>query len=78
MDPTNFLPQMDMKYSAKPDQHKFGIEVAQRTPELITKFGIKANPVKIRGGLEDVTAGFEDMRQGKVSGYKLVYEISKP
>lgn len=75
MDPTNAIPQ-DMSYPAKPDEHAFGVEAVQHTAEMITKFGIKANPVKLRGGLEAVLDGFDDMRQGKISAQKLVYKIA--
>ncbi|WVR04937.1 hypothetical protein IAU60_001949 [Kwoniella sp. DSM 27419] len=61
-------------YSA--DDHAFGKKIYAATPELITKYGIKPNPTHIRGGLDDITAGFEDMKAGKVSGRKLVYKIA--
>ncbi|WVQ77953.1 hypothetical protein IAT38_000033 [Cryptococcus sp. DSM 104549] len=53
----------------------FGAEVNRVTPDMITKYGIKANPVVIRGGLDDVLKGFENQRAGKVSGIKYVYKI---
>ncbi|WVQ77954.1 hypothetical protein IAT38_000034 [Cryptococcus sp. DSM 104549] len=52
-----------------------GVELNQITPEMITKYGIKPNPVVIRGGLDDVIQGFEDQKAGKVSGKKYVYKI---
>lgn len=55
----------------------FHVEICKHTPELITKYGVKPNPVTIRGGLEDVTAGWEDMKNKKVSGSKLVYKVAQ-
>ncbi|RSH95675.1 hypothetical protein EHS25_000767 [Saitozyma podzolica] len=58
-----------------PGDRDFGAEINKHTPELITKFGIRANPIKIRGTLHDVTDGWQDQRDGKVSGVKLVYKV---
>lgn len=47
---------------AKPEDREFGVEINQRTPELIEKYGIRPNPIVIRGGLEDIKEGFAEMR----------------
>lgn len=70
----------------------FGEELFRKTPELVAKYGIKPNPVKIRGGFEDIGAGLEDLKvslligwvllwadrrlYGKVSGQKLVLKVA--
>lgn len=43
---------------------------------LVDAGGIKPNPVKLwAGGLEAVAEGLQYMRDGKVSGEKIVYNI---
>ncbi|TXT07235.1 hypothetical protein VHUM_03405 [Vanrija humicola] len=37
--------------------------------------GIRPPPVVLRGGLEDIPAGFKDMQDGKVSGERYVYKL---
>ncbi|WWD15642.1 hypothetical protein CI109_100064 [Kwoniella shandongensis] len=61
---------------ANPEDRKLGAAIAAHSNEVITKYKIKANPVVIRGTLDDVTSGFEDMKNGEVSGKKLVYKIA--
>jgi len=63
------------KIPASESDRAFGVEVNQRTPELIKKYGIKSNPIVIKGGMETIKDGFEEMKAGKVSGKKLVYKI---
>lgn len=48
----------------------------KHTPELVESYGVKGNPVEIRGGLEAVPQGFADMKAGKVSGKKFVYKVA--
>ncbi|TYJ54733.1 hypothetical protein B9479_004581 [Cryptococcus floricola] len=48
----------------------FDVEVFQQTAELITKYGIKANPVQITGGFEDVGKGLELLKDNQLSGKK--------
>jgi hypothetical protein len=45
-----------------PGDRDFGAEINKHTSELITKFGVRANPIKIRGTLHDVTDGWQDQR----------------
>ncbi|WWC90093.1 uncharacterized protein L201_005026 [Kwoniella dendrophila CBS 6074] len=60
------------------EDRKFGEKVFEKTPEFIEKYGIKPNPIQVRqGGLTDVDAGFKEMKEGKVSGKKLVYKIAQ-
>lgn len=50
----------DSTTPAPKEDHDFGIEFAGKTAELIEKYGIKPLPTRVRGGLEDVTKGWED------------------
>ena len=43
---------------------------------LLKEGKIKAHPAKVRkGGLKGVLDGLQEMREGKVSGEKLVYRV---
>jgi hypothetical protein len=44
-------------------------------PGLLVKGVIKPNATKLSQGLESVIEGFQEYRDGKISGYKLVYKI---
>ena len=61
---------------AIPENRKFGTVAYAKTPEIITTYDIKPNPLEIRGGLDDINAGLIDMSEGKVSGKKLIYKIA--
>jgi hypothetical protein len=56
---------------------KFGAAIMDHTPELISKYGVKANPIDLRGGLDAVPQGFADMKAGKLSGEKFVYKVAE-
>jgi len=38
------------------------VEINKRTPDLMTKYGIKANPIDAREGLENVFQGWEELK----------------
>jgi threonine dehydrogenase-like Zn-dependent dehydrogenase len=63
---------------AKPskEDHELGSELFEKLPSLLREGKIKPNPVKVfNTGLDGVTDGFQEFRDGKVSGYKIVYKI---
>ncbi|WWC61459.1 uncharacterized protein I303_104043 [Kwoniella dejecticola CBS 10117] len=62
--------------SAAPADRAFGVKFFGATPEFVTKYGIKSNPVAVRGGLDTITDGFEELKANKVSGQKLVHKIA--
>lgn len=62
---------------AAPSDRKWGAELCARTPEFITVLGIRAPPFEVRGGLDAIPQGFEDMKANKVSGKRLVYKVSE-
>ncbi|KAK8869863.1 hypothetical protein IAR55_000431 [Kwoniella newhampshirensis] len=74
----NFTPAApkDTIIPASEHDHQFGKEIFAKTADLITKHGIKANPVSLKGGLDDVPTGFQEQKELKVSGKKLVYKIA--
>jgi NADPH:quinone reductase-like Zn-dependent oxidoreductase len=54
---------------------EFGVKFWKVAADLLNDGKIKAHPADIRGGLEDIPQGLEDLKNGKVSGKKLVYKI---
>jgi NADPH-dependent curcumin reductase CurA len=42
---------------------------------LINSGKIKTHPTEVRNGLENVPQGLQDLKDGKVSGVKLVYKV---
>lgn len=46
-----------------------------KLPGWLTDGTIKPNTVKVLKGLEDVPKGFDEHRAGKISGYKIVYDL---
>lgn len=57
------IPDSEVWPASKEDR-AFGEEIFAKTPELITKFGIKPNPVVIAGGFEDVVKAFDALKVG--------------
>ena len=46
--------------------------------ELFLQQGrLNPHPQKLAGGLEDILDGYDLLRQGKVHGQKLVYQVSR-
>ena len=58
-----------------PGDRDFHVEMCKAVPTLIEQYGLQANPVDMRQGLEGIIEGFDDMRQGKVRGKKVVCKI---
>lgn len=48
--------------SGTKEDRAFGEEVYKRTPELIAKYGIKPNPIVIKGNFDDVAKGLEGLK----------------
>ena len=59
------------------DDYELVKRFAVLAEELLELGKIKPHPATVRnGGLEAIPAGIEDVRQGKISGEKLVYVIA--
>lgn len=55
----------------------FGIVFARLTIALLAEGKLKAHPPDVRpGGLDGILDGLQDMKENKVSGSKLVYQIN--
>ena len=63
------------KFNAAPEDRKFWQDAVPAVEKLIDEKRIKPHRFELRGGLEDIPAGLDDLRYGRVSGTKLVYNI---
>lgn len=66
---------MDMP--AQPEDFEFGKKFWELATKLVASQQITMHPAKVgKGGLVGVLDGLEQLRQGKVSGVKLVYRVA--
>ncbi|KAJ4335719.1 hypothetical protein N0V95_008822 [Ascochyta clinopodiicola] len=63
------------KVPAKPEDYEFGVKFWKAAEELFNSGKVKAHPTLVRDGLEGVPQGLNDLKDGKVSGKKLVYRV---
>jgi len=65
------------KFDAKPDHYAFSSKFSELSQGLIEDKKIRAHRHEVReGGLDGILAGLDDMKNGKISGVKVVYRIS--
>ncbi|EXJ61035.1 hypothetical protein A1O7_05188 [Cladophialophora yegresii CBS 114405] len=64
-----------LEFPASPRDFVFVSEWMLLVEELLRKGLVKPHPSQIEHGLENILGGLELMRQGKVSGKKLVYTV---
>jgi len=64
-----------MPLPALPEEREWFKQLIAKTPEFISVLGIKPAPYEVKGGLEDIPAGFDLMKDGKVSAQRLVYKV---
>ncbi|KAF3042728.1 hypothetical protein E8E12_009390 [Didymella heteroderae] len=62
-------------YPAKPEDYEFGVKFWKAAEGLFNSGKVKAHPTLVRDGLEGVPQGLIDLKDGKVSGKKLVYRV---
>jgi len=61
---------------AIPPHFAFGVKWWRLSEGLINDGKIKTHPIEVRdGGLDGIPKGLEDVKNGKVSGVKLVYKV---
>lgn len=63
------------KFPASQPDYEFGARFWKVAEELINSGKIKTHPVEVRSGLEGVPKGLQDLKDGKVSGVKLVFKV---
>ncbi|TLD32444.1 putative zinc-binding oxidoreductase ToxD [Venturia nashicola] len=65
------------KFEANPDDLAFSSKFSALSQKLIEEKKIRAHRYEVReGGLDGILGGLDDMRNGKISGTKIVYRIS--
>ncbi|OCL09875.1 oxidoreductase-like protein [Glonium stellatum] len=62
-------------YPASKEDYEFAVKFWKVAEGLINEGKIKAHPVKVMGGLAGIPGGLQDLKDGKVSGEKLVYRV---
>jgi hypothetical protein len=60
---------------ASKDDHELASELFQNLPTWLESGTIKPSVPKLLDGLESVPVGFQEYRDGKISGYKIVYKL---
>jgi hypothetical protein len=74
-----FIPYVEpflTNLQASAADHKLGSELFQKIPGWLENGTLQTNNSKVlSGGLSAVPEGFQMHRDGKISGFKLVYEL---
>lgn len=66
----------DQSIPANPADYEFASKFTTLAQELVSQGDLKVHPVSLQsGGLEGVLEGLKKLREGSVSGVKLVYTI---
>ncbi|CBX96210.1 hypothetical protein IAQ61_001387 [Plenodomus lingam] len=63
------------RFPASQEDYEFGKKFWAQAEDLINSGKIKTHPTEVRKGLEGVPQGLHDLKNGKVSGVKLVYTV---
>lgn len=63
---------------ASKEDFELSRELFDKLPGWLTDGTIKPNTAKVLKGLDDVPKEFDEHREGKISGYKIVYELDTP
>ncbi|KAF2677842.1 putative zinc-binding oxidoreductase ToxD [Lentithecium fluviatile CBS 122367] len=70
---------MGLKVPAKPEDYAFAVKWTEMVERLYVEGRFRMHRVEVReGGLEGVLGGLKDMKDGNVSGVKLMYRIADP
>lgn len=62
-------------WPANPSDHDLTSELFEKLPEWLESGKIRPSAAKVLKGLDAVVEGFQEHRDGKISAYKIVYEI---
>lgn len=57
------------------EDHELGSELFEKLPTWLENGTVKPNNPKVLPGLDAVGEGFQEYRDGKISAYKVVYEL---
>ncbi|KAG9187567.1 hypothetical protein G6011_05438 [Alternaria panax] len=62
-------------FGANQEHYEFGAKFWKQAEEWFSSGKIKAHPAEVRNGLANIPQGLQDLKDGKVSGVKLVYKV---
>ncbi|CRG83938.1 Zinc-type alcohol dehydrogenase-like protein C2E1P3,01 [Talaromyces islandicus] len=62
-------------WPASKEDFELSRELFDKLPGWIANGTIKPNTAKVLKGLEDISKGFDEYHAGKISGYKIVYDL---
>ncbi|KAJ5936580.1 hypothetical protein N7466_003030 [Penicillium verhagenii] len=62
-------------WPASKEDHTLASELFDKLPLWLEQGAVKPNQTKVLNGLESVSQGFQEYRDGIISAYKIVYEI---
>ncbi|KAM6525205.1 hypothetical protein FALCPG4_010762 [Fusarium falciforme] len=62
-------------FTASEEDHRLASEFYEQLPRLLFENKIRPNTPWVINGLDGVTEGFQAYRDGKISGYKVVYDL---
>lgn len=57
------------------DDHELATELFDNLPNWLDEGKVEPNTPKVKKGLDSVPEGFQEYRDGKISAYKIVYEL---
>jgi NADPH:quinone reductase-like Zn-dependent oxidoreductase len=63
------------RFPASQTDYEFGAKFWKVAQDWINSGKIRTHPVEVRKGLDGVPQGLQDLKDGKVSGVKLVYKV---
>ncbi|KAL2842571.1 putative zinc-binding dehydrogenase family oxidoreductase [Aspergillus pseudoustus] len=65
----------DFRWPASQDDHGLSSELFEKLPGWLAEGTVKSNTPKVLRGLDSIPEGFQHYRDGKISAYKVVYEL---
>jgi hypothetical protein len=66
---------IDYIFQPHKEDHELSAKFFDALPKLLSTGAIKPNNPKLFEGLESVTKGFQEYRDGVISNYKIVYKV---
>ncbi|KAL2822730.1 putative zinc-binding dehydrogenase family oxidoreductase [Aspergillus cavernicola] len=65
----------ELFWPASKEEHDLASELFENLPTWLAEGRFKTNMPKVLGGMVSVSQGFQEQREGKISGYKIVYRF---
>jgi NADPH:quinone reductase-like Zn-dependent oxidoreductase len=63
------------EFEEKPEDTTFFVEFVPVLEKLVGEGKVKPQRLEVKGGWDDILSGLQEMKEGKVSGLKLVYRV---